>query len=123
MELHGLNDKVLTAVVGLQEGLALHPVEEILLGQQGQSDVLHQLGQELDPLLGAGVDPRDDGLEYFLLAGDGDGVAGDELRAGSASIGVVFAGSPGAVEFPPLTRCSCVEFPPPAPALSGRLPS
>ena len=79
MELHSLDNEILAAVVGLEEGLAVHPVEEILLGQQGQSHVFHQLRQELDSLLGAGVDPRDDGLEYFLLAGDGDGVAGDQL--------------------------------------------
>ena len=79
MELHSLDNEILAAVVGLQERLAVHPVEEILLGQQGQSHVFHQLGQELDPLLRAGVDPRDDGLEYFLLAGHSDGVAGNEL--------------------------------------------
>ena len=67
MELHGLDDEVLAAVVGLQERLAVHPVEEILLGEQGESHVLHQLRQELSSLLRAEVDPCDDGLEYFLL--------------------------------------------------------
>ena len=49
VELHRLDDEVLAEGVGAEEGLHLHPLDEILLGEEGQAHLLYQGWQELRP--------------------------------------------------------------------------
>ena len=79
MILHCLYDVVFALIIALQQRLSLHSVQKILLRQERQSNMLQQLRQVLRSLLRVEVDPGDDALEHLLLAGHGDGVAGNEL--------------------------------------------
>ena len=79
VELHSLDDEVLAVVIGLEQGLGLYPVEEVLLGQERQPYMLQELRQMSRPLVCVKIYPGDDALKHLLLAGDCDGVAGNQL--------------------------------------------
>ena len=61
--LEGLNQEVLTPAAGLDQGLLLHPLYQVLLGDQRQSHVLQELG---DLLLSTGQVVLDPGQDSFV---------------------------------------------------------
>ena len=62
--LERLDEKVFAGVVVLDERLLLDPLDEVVLGQQRQTNVLHQARDQLVARSGRVVlRPRDDGLE------------------------------------------------------------
>ena len=74
-----LDDIVLALREFLHERFRLDALNEIVLGEEREPDVLHELREVLLPRLRLVVHPREHRLVDALLGGHGDGVAGDEL--------------------------------------------
>lgn len=78
MVLERLDDVVLAVQVLLEQRLIFDARHQVLLADQRQTDVLHELGQVLSAIVRIELDPGDDRLVHLLLGRHGQVVALDE---------------------------------------------
>lgn len=80
VKLERLNQIVFAQQISLQAWLVLDARHQIVLGQQWQSHVLHQLGKELLSHGRIEHDPRDDAFVHLFLGGHRQAIALDEIQ-------------------------------------------
>lgn len=66
MILHGLDQVVLAAAAGLDEGLLLDTLDQVVTGEQRETDVLYETWRVVAAVLGVAVDPTDDCFKYLI---------------------------------------------------------